>query len=122
MKYKLTIVIVITVLVLALGVCETIFLNKTFNRFEQKLDNIIEQESYSLEDIEELAVWWRKKSEILEFTIPHLQLTEVTVTIGELKGAVEGNDLPSASALLTRIKSYSTQILHMYRFTVNNII
>lgn len=97
-------------------------MNVTFSHFEQKIDHIIEQESYNLEEIEELATWWHKKSEILECTIPHLQLTEVTVTIGELKGAVDCDDMQSANALLTRLRYYASEIRHMYRFTVNNII
>lgn len=122
MKYKLSIVIVITVLILGLGIGETVFMNITFSKFEKKIDTIMQQETYNIEDIDELSSWWHKKSEILECTIPHLQLTEVAVTIGELKGAVKSGDIQSSSALLNRLNYYALELRHMYRFTINNII
>lgn len=122
MKYKLTIVIVVSVLIIALCVGESIFLHKTFETFEEKIDEIMLEENYDLQKVTDFATWWHKKSMVLECTIPHLQLTEVTVTIGELKGAVESKDMQSANALLIRLNNYAAEIRHMYKFAIQNII
>lgn len=122
MKYKLTIVIVVSGLIIALCVGESIFLHKTFNTFEDKIAEIMADENYDLQKVSDFSIWWHKKSVILECTIPHLQLTEVTVTIGELKGAVESEDMQSANALLIRLENYAAEIRHMYRFAFQNII
>jgi len=122
MKYKLTIAIIVTVILIAGGIAETIFVNSTFDEFEQRLTDIMSEEEFSYEKIKDTGEWWNNRVDILEITIPHVQLTEITVTYGELVGAMEEEDVDSASALLNRIYRYSLQIGNQYGFQLKNII
>ncbi len=121
MKYKLIVAIVIIVLMLVFGICDTIFTDKIMTKFCTSLEEIMKQEEYNLEDIENLSSWWHKKTYYLEITTSRLQLNEVTATLGELKGAVESEDFQSASALLKRIDHLAKEIKHMYSIRVGNI-
>ncbi len=122
MKYKLTIAIIVTVLLLGCGIWETVYIENTFDRFEIKLSELMQQEEYDLEDIKAVGEWWNSRANKLEITIPHVQLTEITVTYGELIGAVENEDYDSASALLNRIYQYTIRIGNLYGFNMRNII
>lgn len=122
MKSKLIIAIVITVIIIGLSIGETIYVDKTLSKFNSSLEKIMEQEEYSLEDIENLTNWWHKQTTYLEISISRLQLNEVTATLGELKGAVEKEDFQSASALLKRIEHIAQEIKHMYGIRLGNIL
>lgn len=122
MKYKLTIALVVTVLLLGGGIWETVYIENTFDEFEKKLSALMEQEEYVYEDVVSVGEWWNSHANKLEMTIPHVQLTEITVTYGELIGAVENEDYDSASALLNRIKQYTVRIGSLYGFNMRNII
>lgn len=122
MKYKLTIAIIVTVLLVGGGIAETIFVNKTFDTFEERLLAVMEQDDYSYDEIQDIGNWWNKRMQILEISIPHVQLTEITVTYGELIGAMEEEDYDSANALLNRIYRYSVEIGNQYGFKLKNIL
>lgn len=122
MKYKLTIAIIVTVLLVGGGIAETIFVNKTFDSFEEKLLAVMERDAYSYNEIQKIGDWWNKRAQFLEISIPHVQLTEITVTYGELIGAVEEEDYDSANALLNRIYRYSVEIGNQYGFKLKNIL
>ena len=122
MKYKLTIAIIISILLLGGGIWETIYVEKTFSRFEDRLDIIMQQEQYDLDLVKETADEWNKCADRMEITIPHVQLTEITVTYGELVGAVQNEDFDSASALLKRIKEYTVRIGNLYGFNCRNVV
>lgn len=122
MKYKLTIAIIVAVILIGGGIWETLYVEKTFDRFEVMLDELMEQEYYDLEDVKATGEWWYEHADKLEVTIPHVQLTEITVTYGELIGAVENEDYDSASALLNRIKQYTVRIGSLYGFNLRNVI
>lgn len=122
MKYKLTIAIIVTVLLVGGGIAETIFVNKTFDSFEEKLLAVMERDAYSYDEIQKIGDWWNKRTQFLEISIPHVQLTEITVTYGELIGAMEEEDYDSANALLNRIYRYSVEIGNQYGFKLKNIL
>lgn len=122
MRYKLTISIILTVLLLGGSIYETIFVENIFNDFNVMLDEVLTQEEFDIARINEIGEWWNKKSKQLALTIPHSQINEVTFTYKELVGAVEAEDFPSARALLTRIKEYSTSLCDTYKFSFGNVI
>lgn len=121
MKYKLTFLIVATVILLGGSIGETIYIKNTFEEFGDRLEQQMDSETYSLEEVTELCGWWEKKSETLEIFISVLQLNEITVTMGELKGAVKKEDYDSANALFDRIYQYAVRISDMYMLKINNI-
>ena len=82
----------------------------------------MQQEQYDLDLVKETADEWNKCADRMEITIPHVQLTEITVTYGELVGAVQNEDFDSASALLKRIKEYTVRIGNLYGFNCRNVV
>ncbi|MBR1746887.1 MAG: DUF4363 family protein [Clostridia bacterium] len=122
MKYKLTIAIIVTVLLIGGGIFETIFVEETFSTFGSMVSELAKSEEYDLEEVKSVGKYWEEKADLLEITIPHVQLTEITVTYGELVGAVRNEDYDSASALLLRIQQYVVRIGSLYGFSARNII
>ena len=122
MKYKLTLVIVVTILLIAGGIWETIFVQQTFDTVGEMVKKVGEKEEYSLAEVKKIQDYWNGRAGALEITIPHGQLTEITVTIGELVGAVRNEDYDSASALLLRIRQYVERIGALYGFSPRNVV
>lgn len=122
MKYKVTIVIIVSLLLIGGSIGETLYIRNTFEEFENRLQAQMHEEYYELEEVKELAKWWEDKAETLEIFISVLQLNEITVTMGELIGAVTKEDYDSANALYDRIYSYSVRIKDMYMLKLNNIL
>jgi hypothetical protein len=122
MKYKITIVVIISALVLGGSIFESVYIEKTFDNFDKIIENIMAQDPYSLDDVEDALEWWDDKTEKLEISVSVLQLNEISFTLGELKGAVECGDRETAMALLNRIYQYSQRIRDMYRLKINNIM
>lgn len=122
MKYKVTIVIIASLLLIGGSIGETLYIRNTFEEFENRLQAQMHEEYYELEEVKELAKWWEDKAETLEIFISVLQLNEITVTMGELIGAVTKEDYDSANALYDRIYSYSVRIKDMYMLKLNNIL
>ena len=75
-----------------------------------------------MEEITELSDWWEERAERLEIFVSVLQLNEITVTLGELEGAVRKEDYDTASALVDRIYEYAVRIKDMYMLKLNNIL
>lgn len=122
MKYKLTIVTIMTIILLAGGIFETIGLNNILNTFNEKLEILNQQENINVEDVEQISKWWETKHPKLSITISHVQLNEITITLCELKGAVKTGDYQTANELLLRIKSYSESLIDLYKFKFMNIV
>ncbi|MBR2350002.1 MAG: DUF4363 family protein [Clostridia bacterium] len=124
MKNKLTVAIVVLVLIIGLGVFEQIFIHCTFKEFSERLETFIveEDEEYDYDAIVETQKWWERKVKYLELFLPHVQLIEITITYGELVGAVGAEDYDSAQALLNRIQRTSESFENMYGIRMGNII
>lgn len=123
-KGKLTIAIIVLTVILGLGIFEQIYIHRTFEDFSEKLNNFIieEDETYDYDAIVETQKWWEKKVKYLELFLPHVQLIEITITFGELVGAVGAEDYDSAQALLNRIQRTSESFENMYGVRIGNII
>ena len=68
MRYKLTFAIIIAVLLIGGGIWETVFVEKTFDKFLDKLDVIMEQEEYDLELVIDTADEWNQLILVAEVT------------------------------------------------------
>lgn len=123
-KVKLAIAIVILVLLFTSGVLEEIYLKNVFKELSARVEEIMRtgDENYDYRAVVELDEWWKKKHSTLELFLPHVQLTEVEATIGELKGAVAAGDYESAAALLNRILNSSNALEEMFGFRLGNIM
>lgn len=122
MKYKLTIVIIATIILIGGSIGETLYIKNVFNDLEKQLTEQMNMEEYNVKDVTETFEWWKKKAEVLEVFVSVLQLNEITVTLGELKGYVEKKDFESARALYNRIYMYAECVSDMYMVKFNNIL
>ena len=124
MKYKVAAVVVTLALILGLGIFEQIFIKTTFEEFNSRLDSFIveEDETYDLKQIKETQEWWENRHKYLELFLPHNQLIEISITYGELVGAVAAEDFDSAQALLNRIRQTGEEFEDMYALRIGNII
>lgn len=123
MKYKLTIAIVITVLLLTGGILEEIYVAKVFDELSEKVEKVLqtESETYDLKELEDIHDWWKGKHRYLELFLPHVQLNEIEITYGEMLGAVKADDYEGAKAQLNRIYATSKAINEMLSFRLGNI-
>lgn len=120
-RFKLTIVIITVALIITASVLETVYIKNTFEELEEKLLSQMNLEKYDENEIADIENWWTKKAEILEIFISVLQLNEITVTLGELRGAAAKDDSDTAAALVDRTYNYATRICDMYMLKFNNI-
>lgn len=123
-KKRLIIALVVLVVIISLGIFEQILIKETFSEFSARLERFIieEDEEYDYEAIVETQKWWEKKAKSLELFLPHTQIIEITITYGELVGAVGAEDHDSAQALLNRIQSTAKSFSNNYRVRIGNII
>lgn len=123
MKYKLTIAIVITVLLLTGGILEEIYVAHVFNELSEKVEKVLqtESETYDLKELEDIHEWWKDKHKYLELFLPHVQLNEIEITYGEMLGAAKADDYEGAKAQLNRIYATSKAIHEMLSFRLGNI-
>lgn len=123
-KKKLTLALVVLAIIVGLGIVEQIFIHKTFEEFSIRLESFIieEDETYDYNAIVETQKWWEKKVKYLELFLPHVQLIDITITYGELVGAVGAEDYDSAQALLNRIQRTAEAFENTYGVRIGNII
>lgn len=124
MNARMIITVVLIVLLLAGGIALEVTISNVFNELSEKIDALVDYESvtYSLEDVEEIRIWWRKKHAFLETVLPHTQINEIEMSFGELVGAVAAEDYPSATAMLCRIRETSMALAEMFTFRIGNIL
>ncbi len=126
MKFKLIIVIIISAIMLAGGILELIYITKTFNEFEERLEELLEDiladEQMPLEKISETRDWLEKKHKGLEFFIPHIELNELSVLYNEMMGAAVGGDKEGAVTLLYRLKEYAIRLQDVYSLRFQTIV
>ena len=104
MKYKLTIAIIVTVLLIGGGIAESVFVERTFDEFERRTGEILANRLYEAEIVESLDEWWQKREKWLDLTVPRSHLTEISFTLNELLGAIKTEDFDSANALCGRVQ------------------
>lgn len=122
MKSKMIIVIVISVVMLAGGILELIYITKSFNEFEERIEDILADGQLSLEKVLDTREWLEKKHKGLEFFIPHFELNELSVLYNEMTGAVVSGDDKGAVTLLHRLREYSIRLQDVYSFRFQNIV
>lgn len=122
MKSKMIIVIVISAVMLAGGILELIYITKSFNEFEERIEDILADEQLSLEKVLDTREWLERKHKGLEFFIPHFELNELSVLYNEMTGAVVAGDDKGAVTLLHRLMEYSIRLQDVYSFRFQNIV
>ena len=124
MKYRIAAAVVTIVLIVGLGVAEQIIVAKTMDEMLSRLESFIveEDEVYDYDEICQTGEWWEKRHKVLELFLPHTQILEISITYGELTGAVGAEGFDSAQALLTRIRMTCQEFKNVYSVRIGNII
>lgn len=122
MKYKLTIAIIVSVLLIGGGIAESVYVEHAFDELEKRTGEILANRLYEAEIVESLDEWWQKREKWLDLTVPRNHLTEISFTLNELLGAIEADDLASANALCARLHQYAVEYGHLYGFRWPNIL
>lgn len=124
MKYRIAAAVISIALILGLGVGEQIIVAKTMDEMLARLDSFIVEtdEVYDYDEIKATGEWWAKRHKLLELFLPHNQILEISITYGELTGAVGAEDFDSAQALLTRIRMTCQEFKNVYSVRIGNII
>lgn len=121
MKYKLTIVILMVIVLLSGSIYESISIKNTLDQLQSRLEELHKYENLTAEQVESVSIWWENEHPKLSITISHVQLNEISITLQELKGAVETEDNQSADALLLRVTAYVENLTELYQFKFINI-
>lgn len=122
MKYKLVIVIVLGVLLLAGGIIECIYIKNTMEDLIEQIDEIIAEDPMDKDKVYETGRWMEEKHKRLEFIIPHFELNQLSIDYKEIIAAIEKEDFDQAYMLFHRVREYAERLGDIYRFRYQNIV
>lgn len=90
--YKIILAAVLLVVILALGICEQVFINNSFKDLSHDCEKIQKlllsgdyEAAYSM--TEHVERDWRRERDLLEFACPNTDIKDIAREIGELKGS-----------------------------------
>ena len=89
---KIIFVIISIIIILAFGISEQIYMNKTLDTLESKtleIQTLLKEDNpKAKEKVVELKYWWYEKRDILEFLYPNTDIKDIAREIGELEGSI----------------------------------
>lgn len=89
---KIIFVIISIIIILAFGISEQIYMNKTLATLESKtleIQTLLKEDNpKAKEKVVELKYWWYEKRDILEFLYPNTDIKDIAREIGELEGSI----------------------------------
>lgn len=96
MKGKVWLAVIILVLIIGAGVAEQLYVVGTFDSALEKCNEInscISRQDYETahEKTHQLADWWSKQRDILEFICPNNDVKGIWNAIGDLDGSLQAN-------------------------------
>lgn len=108
--------IVALIVVLGVGIFESISVFKTFKKFEDNVDDLIElcdQNALTMDIYDDFYEKWLKVREKSEFFLPHNDVYEITLRVGEIRAYVEQQDFELCQANLFVIKELASYVSHL---------
>lgn len=123
MVLRMVIAIVLCVLLITGGILEEIYVEKLFTDFEEKLEelSVAPGDDYDMDKLQDVYDWWLKKIKTLHMFLPHIPLNDITLALGEMKGAVQSGDADSATAQLNRIRAVIETLRDTFSLSASNI-
>lgn len=108
--------LVALILVVGLGIFESITIYETYEDFEKEIDKLMQlcyDENLTEETFEEFCEYWVEIREKSEFFLPHNDVYEITLRIGEIKAYVKQKDYDLCLAHLSVMKDLASYIGHL---------
>ncbi len=89
---KIILAVVLAVVILSLGICEQVFISRSFDDLRndcEEIQKLLLSGDYdeALKMTEHVENDWRKERDLLEFACPNTDIKDIAKEIGELKGS-----------------------------------
>lgn len=124
---KIILTVILVAIILALGIGEQVFMQKSFDNLADKCDAIREmliQKDYAAarKAVTQTKEWWAKKRDILEFTCPNNDVKDIYKEIGELEGTLHSEMYDDSITRTNVIKSMAENSKNLLAYKIKNIL
>lgn len=123
---RLIIAIVVLVLILAMGILETVYVDKIFNELDVRLDEctalVYEKSPEAYQKLSDLAQWWGKHRGYLELFTYSPDLRAFSVALAEAQGSAECADYQNALSKCVSLQIMSKNIHNILDFNTEDVI
>ena len=124
---KIILVTVIFVLIVAAGIAEQVYVDRTFDKLEDYADDLavlLQAERYTeaLELTEKLSTWWEKERDKLEFLCSNVDIKEIYREIGELQGSQYAEMYDDSITRANVLKYMAQNSKNLLAFKLKNIL
>lgn len=124
---KIILTVVLVAIILALGITEQIFMQRSFDDLAEKCaevqDMLIKKDyAEARKSVEQMKEWWAKKRDILEFTCPNNDVKDIYKEIGELQGTIYAEMYDDSITRTNVIKSMAENSKNLLAYRIKNIL
>ncbi len=124
---KIILTVVLVAIILALGITEQIFMQRSFDDLAEKCaevqDMLIKKDyAEARKAVEQMKEWWAKKRDILEFTCPNNDVKDIYKEIGELQGTIYAEMYDDSITRTNVIKSMAENSKNLLAYRIRNIL
>ena len=124
---KIILTVVLFAIILALGITEQIFMQRSFDDLAEKCaevqDMLIKKDyAEARKAVEQMKEWWAKKRDILEFTCPNNDVKDIYKEIGELQGTIYAEMYDDSITRTNVIKSMAENSKNLLAYRIKNIL
>ena len=122
---KIILTVVLVAIILALGITEQIFMQRSFDDLAEKCaevqDMLIKKDyAEARKAVEQMKEWWAKKRDILEFTCPNNDVKDIYKEIGELQGTIYAEMYDDSITRTNVIKSMAENSKNLLAYRIKN--
>ena len=123
---KVVIALTILAAILVCGILEAVYIDRTFDKVENSLDNITAQvevkDETALAAITEFGDWWEKTRAKIELFAYAQDLRAFSIALAETKGSIECGDFDNALSKCESLKAMAQNIHNLLDFNGADII
>ena len=124
---KIILTVVLVAIILALGITEQIFMQRSFDDLAEKcaeVQDMLMKKDYAeaRKAVEQMKEWWAKKRDILEFTCPNNDVKDIYKEIGELQGTIYAEMYDDSITRTNVIKSMAENSKNLLAYRIKNIL
>ena len=124
---KIIFTVILVVIILALGISEQVFMQKSFDDLVKRCEEIqqllIDKDySQARKAVLQTKEWWAGKRNILEFTCPHNDIKDIYKEIRELEGTLYAEMYDDSITRTNVIKSMAENSKNLLAYRIKNIL